>query len=205
MKEMWDQRYSTDSYVYGTEPNEYFRKGLEGLQPGRILLPAEGEGRNAVHAARLGWEVSAFDQSSAGRNKALQLAAEFGVSIDYLLSEFEAVSYPEDSFDVVALIFAHFFPGQRREYHRRIHRSLKPGGTVILEGFSTRNLELVNQGKNAAGPKNADMLFTTDLIEGDFPDYEILELVEEAIHLGEGDFHNGTASVIRFTGRKPPV
>jgi hypothetical protein len=74
MKEQWNERYSASEYIYGTGPNTWLVEKLAGLQPGKILFPAEGEGRNAVHAARLGWNVAAFDQSEAGRKKALKLA-----------------------------------------------------------------------------------------------------------------------------------
>lgn len=46
--------------AYGTEPNAFFKAQLDQLTPGRLLLPAEGEGRNAVYAAKKGWEVAAF-------------------------------------------------------------------------------------------------------------------------------------------------
>jgi hypothetical protein len=44
------------------------------LPIGSILFPAEGEGRNAVFAAKLGWAVSAFDISNEGKNKGIKLA-----------------------------------------------------------------------------------------------------------------------------------
>jgi len=80
-KEQWDSRYSEAEYVYGVEPNHYLRNFLEGRPPGKILFPAEGEGRNAVYAALLGWEVEAFDQSEKGREKALRLASRKNVQI----------------------------------------------------------------------------------------------------------------------------
>tara|TARA_X000000950_G_scaffold260222_1_gene329392 strand:+ start:219 stop:527 length:309 start_codon:yes stop_codon:yes gene_type:complete len=83
MKEFWDARYAQETYVYGKEPNNYFKKTLNLLKPGKILLPAEGEGRNAVHAASLGWEVFAYDFSEFAYKKAMKLAREKEVSINY--------------------------------------------------------------------------------------------------------------------------
>ena len=60
MKEFWDDRYSKNEFAYGEQPNNYLKEQLEKLQVGRILFPAEGEGRNAVFAATLGWKVSSF-------------------------------------------------------------------------------------------------------------------------------------------------
>lgn len=203
MKEMWDARYSEEGYVYGTEPNNYFKEQLDLLEPGKILLPAEGEGRNAVYAAKCGWKVWAFDQSKVGREKAMRLASQKGLEINYDLGGFEKMDYPEASFDVIGLIYAHFSPALRTEYHRLADRYLKAGGKIILEGFSTGNLELIKQGMNTAGPKDETMLFSPDRIRKEFPGYENLELREEKISFDEGPYHQGTASVIRFLGRKP--
>ena len=61
MKEFWNERYSQEAYAYGTEPNAFFKSRIDQLSPGKLLLPAEGEGRNAVYAATKGFEVSAYD------------------------------------------------------------------------------------------------------------------------------------------------
>ena len=52
----WNERYSKSAYAYGTEPNEYLKEQLEKLEVGKILFGAEGEGRNAVYLAGLGYE-----------------------------------------------------------------------------------------------------------------------------------------------------
>lgn len=48
---MWDERYQGEDFVYGTEPNDFLRSQIDHLPPGRILCPAEGEGRKAVFLA----------------------------------------------------------------------------------------------------------------------------------------------------------
>ena len=73
MKEFWDERYAEPDYVYGKAPNKYFKEKLDEIQRGKILFPAEGEGRNAVYAAKKGWRVSAFDISEKGKEKALNM------------------------------------------------------------------------------------------------------------------------------------
>ena len=105
-KEMWDQRYAESEYVYGINPNEFFKQELDKLVPGKILLPAEGEGRNAVYAAEKGWVVSAFDQSEEGRKKSMLLAADRKVTIDYHIRDLETHDYPVDHFDAIALVLS---------------------------------------------------------------------------------------------------
>ena len=101
MKTFWDERYSSEEYIYGKEPNEFFAEQIRRLGPGMILLPAEGEGRNAVYAAQIGWKVHAFDSSSVGAAKALDLAAEKNVNILYAISDIETFEPGDFKYDVI--------------------------------------------------------------------------------------------------------
>jgi len=104
----WNDRYSKEEFAYGVAPNNYLKEQLENLNTGTILFPAEGEGRNAVFAAKLGWTVSAFDISPQGKNKALLLAGTNKVTIDYQVGELQTLNYNPEQFDIIALIYAHF-------------------------------------------------------------------------------------------------
>jgi 2-polyprenyl-3-methyl-5-hydroxy-6-metoxy-1,4-benzoquinol methylase len=202
MKEFWNKRYSSEQYAYGELPNEYFRETISGLDPGKILLPAEGEGRNAVFAASIGWDVSAFDISEAGKEKAEQLAEKHGVGINYLMGDVESLAFEAESFDAIGLVFAHF-PGMiRQKIHHRLSTYLKHGGHLIMEAFSKKHLAYNMINEKAGGPKDEDMLYTVEDIRSDFPGYHILELIETDTSLHEGEYHQGKASVIRFFGKK---
>ncbi len=202
MKEMWDSRYGEEGFAYGKQPNEYFQAQIDKLNKGKILLPAEGEGRNAVYAASLGWEVSAFDLSESGKEKALALAQDFNVEIDYRVENLIHIDYEADSFDAMALIYAHFPPQLRQKFHRKLSTYLKPGGIIILEGFSKNNHSIKKAKGVNNGPSNIEMLYTINMIKEDFPGFEIIALKEEIINLDEGKYHQGKASVIRFIGKK---
>src|SRR3954471_19317438 len=104
----WNERYRKNEFAYGEAPNNYLKEQLEKLNVGAILFPAEGEGRNAVYAARLGWKVSAFDISIEGKNKALRLAQANNVIIDYQVGDLQTLNYKPAQFDAIALIYAHF-------------------------------------------------------------------------------------------------
>ena len=203
MKDMWNERYSSAEYAYGKAPNAYLKSSVEKYKlRGKILLAAEGEGRNAVYAAQKGLEVVAFDISEEGRKKALQLAEAENVSIEYEVGEFMKMDFAKNSFDAAALIFAHFPPNILTQYHRKIADLVKPGGLLILEGFSQNNLPLRKKNPKIGGPDKIEMLYSMDSIQKDFHDFEVLELEEAETELTEGLFHNGMASVIRFVGRK---
>ena len=203
MKEMWNQRYGAQEFAYGTLPNEFFRYALSNYKPsGKLLLPAEGEGRNAVYAAANGMQVAAFDISIEGQKKALQLAQKHQVEIDYQVGDFLQMNYAKGSFDAAALIYAHFPPNILSVYHQKISELLQTGGLLILEGFSKNNLPLREANPKVGGPDKLEMLFSEESIRADFPNFEILELEEALVELNEGLYHQGTAKVIRFVGKK---
>ncbi len=198
----WNERYSDEAFAYGEEPNQYLRAQLEKLPIGSILFPAEGEGRNAVFAAQLGWDVSAFDISQEGKNKAHLLAEKKGVAIDYQVGPLEGLNFETAPFDAIALIYAHFPAKIKSAYHQKLDTLLKKGGTIIFESFSKKHLAYVMADEKVGGPKDIDSLFSMEEIRADFPNYTIIELVEKDIELSEGLYHNGMGSVIRFVGVK---
>lgn len=198
----WDDRYKSEEFAYGEEPNNFLKEQLEKLNPATILFPAEGEGRNAIFAAKLGWQVSAFDISQEGRNKALKLAEANDVSIDYQVGELETLDFEAEQFDAIALIYAHFPAEIKSEIHKQLDQLLRKNGIIIFEAFSKKHLEYVTKNEKVGGPKDIESLFSIEEIKTDFPNYEIIELEEKEIELSEGLFHNGTGSVIRFVGRK---
>lgn len=197
MSQFWNERYATNHYAYGTKPNQFYKIQLANIPPGKILFPAEGEGRNAVYAAKNGWDVYAFDSSSEARKKAEKLAETESVHVHYKTTDFEHFHYPTDYFDCIVLIFAHFHPLKRKEYHQKLISLLKPGGTFILEGFSKKQMQL-----NSGGPLNIEMLFSKQEIKEDFSLLSELKLEELLINLDEGPYHQGIASVIRMVGTK---
>jgi 2-polyprenyl-3-methyl-5-hydroxy-6-metoxy-1,4-benzoquinol methylase len=198
----WNERYSSDEFAYGIQPNNYLKEQLEKLNPKNILFPAEGEGRNAVFAAKLGWKVSAFDISEEGKNKALQLAKDNDIQLDYQVGELETLDFHTEQFSAIALIYAHFPADIKSSIHKMLDQYLRKGGIIIFEAFSKNHLEYVLKNEKVGGPKDIDSLFSMDEIKSDFENYEILELEETEIELNEGLFHNGTGSVIRFVGKK---
>ena len=198
----WDERYSKEGYAYGEQPNEYLKEQLVKQTPGKILFAAEGEGRNAVYAARLGWTVSAFDISIEGKKKANLLAERNKVTIHYEVGQLERLNYKAGQFDAIVLVYAHFPPEIRLSYHRMLDTFLRKGGVIIFEAFSKRHLDYVLRDEEVGGPRDLASLFSIDEIRLDFVNYDVIELMETEVELTEGVFHNGIGSVIRFVGRK---
>lgn len=195
MTSFWDERYAIRDYVYGKLPNSYFAEQLDLLTPGKILLPAEGEGRNAVYAALNGWEVTAFDSSIEGKKKAIQLADENKVTINYLLAGYDEVMFEPQGYDVLAIIYVHIPSSHRRAIHRKLITALKPGGKLIFEAFSKEQMKY-----NSGGPRNLNMLYSASEISEDFNILTNTHLEETVVHLQEGPHHMGDGAVIRLTG-----
>jgi len=197
MKEMWDKRYSENTFVYGTKPNEFFKQQIDALPSGKLLLFGEGEGRNAVYAAAKGWDVLALDWSEKAKEKALAFARKNNVLFRYEVGNFFDIPVEHYSFDAVALIYIHQKEEARVQLHKKAITSLKRGGIIILEAFDKDQL-----GKTTGGPQDKDMLYSLEDIVTDFQDLEFTYFAKETLHLDEGDGHNGEASVIRFAGIK---
>ncbi|MDE5437450.1 class I SAM-dependent methyltransferase [Elizabethkingia meningoseptica] len=193
MNSFFDDVYGHEEYAYGKMPNEYLKEKLRDLKPGKILFPAEGEGRNAVYAAKSGWDVFCFDISANGCHKAKQLADEEGVTIDYSICGIDRLPYPKNSFDVIALIYP-------PKFKKSLIPFLKPGGFLIFESFSKRQLEFNRDNEFAGGPSDINQLYSTEEVRKDFEDFRIIELCEKEVFLQEGIYHNGAGSVIRFFG-----
>jgi hypothetical protein len=193
----WNERYQQSDYAYGKTPNLFYFTELQKLTPGKLLLPFEGEGRNAVAAAKLNWEVTAFDISEKGKDKAGKLAEENHVQIDYKLGELSQLALKDNSFDAIALIYAHLPPAMRSSFHQTLISKLKPGGWLILEAFHPKQL-----GNPSGGPKQLDMLYTEDLLAADFAELKIILLTNTEVELDEGLYHKGKAHVVRMVARK---
>lgn len=198
MNDFWDNRYSSEEFVYGTDPNEFFKSQIDTLPPGKLLALAEGEGRNGIYAATLGWEVDAVDFSQVAREKALKLASAKNAKIEYTVADLADFQPPVKIYDAVSMIFMHLNPGLSKIVHKRAVDSLKQGGKIILEVFHKEQL-----GKNSGGPQNSDMLYSIEQIKQNFKGLKIEKLSKEVVQLYESKFHYGDAVVIRFVGVKP--
>ncbi|MEX0770475.1 MAG: class I SAM-dependent methyltransferase [Balneolaceae bacterium] len=195
-KQFWNEKYATGSFIYGERPNKYFKDQLDKLKPGRLLLPAEGEGRNAVYAACCGWEVDAFDISSAGRQKALKLSERHGVSIRYMNTGYNEFVIIPEFYNAIGLIYAHMHEDARREMHRKLVTGLRPGGTLILEAFANEQIHY-----ESGGPKDEAMLYSREELAEDFEALRLLTLDKCETTIDEGPHHQGRAVVIRITAR----
>ena len=193
---MWNEKYSDPRFIYGTEPNDFLKQSVHHLKPsGKILCIAEGEGRNAVWLAELGFKVTAVDASEVGLNKGQTLAKSKGVKIDWIHADLQHYNPGQQAWDGVVAIFAHLPPDLRSQVHADCVESLKAGGVLLLEAYTPEQLRF-----RTGGPSNPDWLMTPEMLEQELRGltFERLQKVERQIIEGIG--HTGTGSVVQVIG-----
>jgi len=198
--ERWNRRFSAPGYVFGTQPNRFLASKQALLKKGQsVLCVADGEGRNSVWLAERGLDVTAFDFSPVAVEKARQLAAERGVHVRYEVAGVYDWAWPQAAFDVVAAIFVQFADPAMREFmFARMARALKPGGLLLLEGYTPKQLEY-----RTGGPSQVENLYTVPMLRAAFRDLEILELREYEDQLEEGERHTGRSALVDLAARAP--
>ena len=196
---LWDQRYGTPEFLFGTAPNDYLSSQRHLLRPGmRALAVADGEGRNSVWLARQGLSVDAFDVSSVAVGKARRLPSDAQVAVDFRVADCDAWSWEPAHYDVVAAIFVQFAdPALRARLFANIIATLKPGGILILQGYTPKQLEY-----KTGGPGVLENLYTEELLRTELGALDIVELQSYEADLDEGTQHAGRSALIGLVGRK---
>jgi SAM-dependent methyltransferase len=196
----WNQRFSGADYIFGEAPNTYLREQARHLPPaGRVLCVADGEGRNSVWLAQQGHRVSAFDIAERGVAKARALAQRAGVAVDCHVAGVDDWAWTPGAFDAVVAIFIQFAdPATREQLFARMVRTLRPGGVLVLQGYTPRQLEF-----RTGGPPFASHLYTAELLREAFAALEIVDLREYEAELAEGTQHAGRSALIGLVACKP--
>ena len=194
----WNGRYAEPGYAYGEQPNDFLRDQAAALPPGDALCLAEGEGRNAVHLAQLGHRVLAQDLSAVGLAKAEALAQSRGVTIQTCCGDLAAFHPAPQSVDLVVAIWMHLPPPLRVQVLARAVAALRPGGHLILEAYTPRQLEL-----GTGGPPQLELLCEPEDLRVELADLELLVLQERRRRIEEGPYHHGDSAVLQVLGRKP--
>lgn len=196
----WNNRFSKDGYIFGTEPNEWLRRHASVWKTGsKILSVADGEGRNSIWLAQQDHQVEAFDISDVGVAKARRLAQECQVTVDFAIAGCDDFPWRENHYDGIASIFVQFAdPGLRSRLFNNMARSLKPGGSLILVGYTPKQLDY-----GTGGPSVLSHLYTAEMLREAFLNLNIQMLDEYETELAEGEGHKGRSAVIGCIATRP--
>ncbi len=195
----WNKRFAADGYLFGTEPNAWLREHAQAWSAGqRVLCVADGEGRNSVWLAQRGLQVDAFDIAEVGVTKARRLAAEQGVTVNFQVADCDGFAWPEATYDGVAAIFIQFAePALRERIFTHLQRCLKPGGTLLLQGYTPKQLEC-----RTGGPPVLSHLYTEGMLREAFAAMDIVELRDYEADVAEGSGHLGRSALIGMVARR---
>jgi SAM-dependent methyltransferase len=201
-KDFWSDKYRAvgESYLFGTAPNRFLAAQAGLLRAGqRALSVADGEGRNAVWLAEQGLDVTATELSPVALDKAEALAAARGVRVDFALADALNWTYPDETFDLVVAIFIQFAaPDERARLFENLKRTLRPGGRIVLQGYTPKQLDY-----RTGGPSAVDNLYTAAMLRETFGDFDIERLDEYEDVLDEGSAHRGQSALVGMVARKP--
>ena len=194
---MWNQRYNTAEYIYGTEPNDFLRDHAAAIPAGgNVLCLAEGEGRNAVFLAQQGYRVTAVDSSDVGLAKATALASARGVHITCLHADLAEFALGEEAWDGIVSIFCHLPSAVRQPLYAALGRALTPGGVFLLESYTPAQLAF-----STGGPKDVDMLVDAATLRRELTGLQFSLLEECQREVVEGTYHTGLAAVVQAIAR----
>ena len=195
--EFWNEKYQGEKYFFSDKPHPYFAEKLKKITAGKILLPADGEGRHGIYAAKLGWDVTIMDYSEKGREKAMQLAALHNVEIQYEVVDLFHADLPNDHYDAIGMVYAHFITEYQPAVHRKLWKALKKGGHLILVGFGKEQLKY-----SSGGPPEKGMLYDIKELLKQFRNARVLEQFDGIKRINEGDVLQGDAHQVYLHLRK---
>lgn len=196
--EFWNERYQVKDYIFGIEPNDFIRAVTPAATAAqKAYAPADGEGRNGVYLASLGYDVTTTDVANLAIDKAMALASQKGVSVNAMVGDALNPPFADESFDLIIVSFMHFMPKDHHHFMAQNIRLLKKGGLFIMEGYTIDQIPLTS-----GGPKNPDMMMSAESLIDTFAGFEIILLQETRRHLSEGPRHQGEAATVQIMARK---
>lgn len=194
---MWDERYSTADYAYGTLPNSFLKDNVNSIPKGKVLCLAEGEGRNAVYLAKQGYSVAAVDASSVGLEKAKRLAEKNGVIIECIHTDLGEFDIDENAWDGIVSIFCPLPSSLRKALHKKVVAGLKKDGVLLLEAYTPEQVKY-----GTGGGKSVDTMMSKESLSIEFSDLKFSHLLELERNVVEGTYHTGVGAVVQAIASK---
>lgn len=194
---MWDERYNSKEYAYGTTPNEFLVEKVCCIPKGKVLSLAEGEGRNAVFLAKQGYAVTAVDGSLVGLQKAAKLAKENGVEVEFIHADLAEFEIGSNRWDGIVSIFCPLSSDIRKDLYKRVVEGLKPKGVFLLEAYTPDQLK-----HGTGGGNSEDVMQSKDSLCSELLGLSFKHLIEIERNIIEGTYHTGIGSVVQAVATK---
>lgn len=198
-KANWEQRFATEEFIFGEAVNDYLKANGHFLKPGNALAIADGEGRNSVWLAGQGLQVDAFDFAENAVEKAKLLAQKNQVEVNFVCSDWQSFDWKNEYYDNVVGIFFQFVnPADRALLFAKMHACLKPGGCMLIQGYTAEQLQF-----NTGGPGMLSHLYDAELMKELLLGYEFLDLSTYTAEINEGKAHKGMSGLLGLVAIKP--
>lgn len=194
---MWDKRYATDHYIYGTQPNRFLAQNFTEIAKGKVLCLADGEGRNSVFLAKQGYNVTAVDASAVGIEKAKKLAQDNNVNIDYIHADLATYKLGTEQWDGIVSIFCHLPKNIRAEIHTQVVHGLKKTGVLLLEAYTPEQIK-----HGTGGPPTADLTMSAEILKKELNGLQFSLLQELERKIIKGSHHTGVGAVVQAIARR---
>ncbi len=194
---MWDERYSSEAYAYGKNPNQFLEENYKVIPKGKVLSLAEGEGRNAVFLAKQGYIVTAVDYSQIGLEKARKLAEENEVSIELINADLADFDLGDHEWDGIVSIFCPLPSALRKELHKKVVAGLKTNGVYLIEAYTPEQLK-----HDTGGGKSVDLMCTKESLSHELIGLKFKHLIELERDIVEGIYHTGVGAVVQAIASK---
>lgn len=195
----WNERYKSNPHCFGTEPSPFLEENVHLFDKDwKVFVPGDGYGRNSLWLARQEFEVKMVEHSTVGLELARESAKREKLDIVCEFGDFS--EYIPEPFDAAAVFYVHMDPAGREFFHKNLAQALRPGGIIILEGFTPA--QRLNN-RTSGGPQQIEKMFTPEILRANFRDLEISYLEELTIEAREGQQHSGTKDIIRMIAKRP--
>lgn len=196
-QEFWNKKFSRDGYLYGTKPNQFIKNSYGNFKKSqKVLCLGEGEGRNAIFLAKIGYDVEAIDASDIGLNKLYEQSVLENVEVKTTCMDIN-MWQPEKKYGAILFTFMHLEIEELKNLLKKIESALKDKGFFVCEVFAKSQIE-----KNSGGPKDLELLYSVEDFSNNLKNLKIHKLEEVVVELDEGKGHQGEACVIRLIAQK---
>lgn len=175
---------------FKTAPNAFLVEAMKTIPSGRRALDVgAGMGRNAMHLAGQGWDVTGIDLSAEGLAVFRKAAEKSGLKVQTVKTSYADYDFGREAWDLMAMILS-WAPVEDPAFLARLKASIKPGGYVVFEHVLQKEKDPYPPGVHALAPGELRELFK---------DFEILIYRELDDY---GDWGGPPTGHVRMVARK---
>ncbi len=139
-RDFWNKKFNDAKTDFNHRPNKLLISAIRDRKPGAAIDLGMGQGRNAIFLAQQGWRVTGVDLSNVAVEQARSEASRLGIKLDAVVDDLSRYDLGQSRWDLIAMFYVHaWYHSAKPDCIRRLHRALKPGGLLVIEGFAGKD------------------------------------------------------------------